>query len=122
VLQEVYARPEFRGSFDAVVTCFFIDTAHNILEYLEVIHAVLRPGGLWLHLGPLLWHWAEGSWDELSVELSLSDVQQVAQLMGFEMLQQQFVDAAYIGEGNMCVDVAGSAADCVRGRCGAMHV
>jgi radical SAM superfamily enzyme with C-terminal helix-hairpin-helix motif len=26
------------GSFDAVVTCFFIDTAHNILEYLEVIH------------------------------------------------------------------------------------
>jgi hypothetical protein len=26
------------GRFDAVVTCFFIDTAHNILEYLEVGH------------------------------------------------------------------------------------
>jgi carnosine N-methyltransferase len=25
-----------REGFDAVVTCFFIDTAHNIVEYLEV--------------------------------------------------------------------------------------
>jgi hypothetical protein len=38
LLQEVYSRPDMAGSFDAVVTCFFIDTAHNILEYLEVIH------------------------------------------------------------------------------------
>lgn len=97
--QEVYARPEYQGTFDAVVTCFFIDTAHNIIDYLEVIHGVLRPGGVWIHLGPLLWHWAEGSWQDLSIELSLADVQSIAQLMGFEMLQQQFVDAAYIGEG-----------------------
>lgn len=95
----MYARPEFQGSFDAVVTCFFIDTAHNILEYLEVIHGVLKPGGIWIHLGPLLWHWAEGgSWEDLSVELSLADVQATAQLMGFELLQKQFVEAAYIGE------------------------
>lgn len=24
------------GAFDAVATCFFLDTAHNALEYLEV--------------------------------------------------------------------------------------
>lgn len=99
-LQEVYSRPEVAGTFDAVVTCFFIDTAHNVLEYLEVIHQVLRPGGYWIHLGPLLWHWAEGQWDELSIELSLMDVQQAAQLMGFTTLHQEFVDAAYIGEQN----------------------
>lgn len=98
LLQEVYARPEFQGSFDAVVTCFFIDTAHNILEYLEVIHGVLKPGGIWIHLGPLLWHWADGgSWEDLSIELSLDDVQATAQLMGFELLQKHFVEAAYIG-------------------------
>lgn len=96
--QEVYSRPEVAGTFDAVVTCFFIDTAHNILEYLEVIHKVLRPGGFWLHMGPLLWHWADGSSDELSIELSLADVQQAALLMGFKPLHQEFVDAAYIGE------------------------
>lgn len=111
VIQEVYARPEFQGSFDAVVTCFFIDTAHNILDYLEVIHGVLRPGGIWIHLGPLLWHWAEGSWDELSIELSLADVQQISQLMGFDLLQQQFVDAAYIGKA-VCGVAGGAEAVC----------
>jgi hypothetical protein len=35
-VQEVYSKPEAARSFDAVVTCFFIDTAHNILQYLEV--------------------------------------------------------------------------------------
>jgi carnosine N-methyltransferase len=98
----VYARPECRASFDAVVTCFFIDTAHNILEYLEVIHSVLRPGGLWVHLGPLLWHWADGGWAEQSVELCLADVQQLAALMGFEVLQQQFLNATYIGSAPGC--------------------
>lgn len=97
-VQEVYARPEYESSFDAVVTCFFIDTAHNIIEYLEVIHSVLKPGGMWIHLGPLLWHWADAGWDELSIELSLADVQHIAQLMGFDLLQEQFVEAAYIGK------------------------
>jgi carnosine N-methyltransferase len=64
---------------------------------VQVIHHVLRPGGIWLHLGPLLWHWADGNWDELSIELSLQDVMEQAQIMGFQTLQQQFVDAAYIG-------------------------
>lgn len=48
-----------RHAFDCVVTCFFIDTAHNIVEYLEVINYCLKPGGKWVNLGPLLWHWAD---------------------------------------------------------------
>lgn len=63
-----------------------------------VLRRVLRAGGFWLHMGPLLWHWADGSPDELSVELSLADVQQAALLTGFRLLSQEFVDAAYIGE------------------------
>lgn len=85
------------GSFDAVVTCFFIDTAHNVIEYLEVISKVLRPGGLWINLGPLLWHWADSGPDEMSLELPLSEIHRLAQLMGFVPLRQEFVDAAYIG-------------------------
>lgn len=53
----MYARPENREAFDCVATCFFIDTAHNVVEYLEIIHACLRPGGYWVNLGPLLYHW-----------------------------------------------------------------
>ncbi len=41
---EVYKAPEHAGDFDCVATCFFIDTAHNILEYMDVIWHVLKVG------------------------------------------------------------------------------
>ena len=28
------------------MTCFFIDTAHNIIEYIEVISRILKDGGV----------------------------------------------------------------------------
>jgi N2227-like protein len=34
------------GSWDAVVTCFFLDTAHNIVEYIEIISKILKDGGV----------------------------------------------------------------------------
>jgi len=34
------------GVWDAVVTCFFIDTAHNIVEYIEIISRILKDGGV----------------------------------------------------------------------------
>ena len=43
----------FKGSFDLVVTCYFLDTAVNLLDYLWTIRNVLQPGGLWINLGPL---------------------------------------------------------------------
>lgn len=42
---EVYSQPQHAGTFDCVVTCFFIDTAHNVLDYMEVIHDVLKVSG-----------------------------------------------------------------------------
>ena len=45
--------------WDCIVTCFFIDTAHNILEYIECINKILKPNGLWVNIGPLLWHYSE---------------------------------------------------------------
>lgn len=41
---EVYARDENQGAFDSVVTSFFIDTAHNVIQYIEIILKVLKPG------------------------------------------------------------------------------
>jgi hypothetical protein len=35
-MQEVYSAPDQAGAWDCVATCFFIDTAHNVLRYLEV--------------------------------------------------------------------------------------
>jgi len=55
---EVYG--EQIGCWDAVVTCFFLDTAPVVIEYIEAIHRLLRPGGVWVNFGPLLYHWAGG--------------------------------------------------------------
>ena len=37
--------PEQVGQWDAVATCFFIDTAHNVVEYLEIIWEVSQTWG-----------------------------------------------------------------------------
>jgi len=59
--------------WDGVVTCFFIDTAKNIFLYIRTIATILRPGGVWVNLGPLLFHYAENV-DDVSIELSWEEV------------------------------------------------
>lgn len=68
------------GTYDVVVTLFFIDTARNIVDYLDKIHAVLKPGGVWINLGPLLY--GTGPW----VEPSLNEVLAIAERVGFELI------------------------------------
>ncbi|KAI9675675.1 MAG: hypothetical protein M1817_001042 [Caeruleum heppii] len=48
-------------TFNAVITIFFIDTTPNFLTYLATIHRLLKSGGIWINLGPLLWHFDGGS-------------------------------------------------------------
>lgn len=51
-----YSNEEKLGTFDAVASCFFLDTAPNLIRYLQTIHGCLKPGGLLVNIGPLLWH------------------------------------------------------------------
>jgi SAM-dependent methyltransferase/uncharacterized protein YbaR (Trm112 family) len=45
------------GSLDAVVTSWFIDVARaDLRQTAAAINRVLRPGGLWVNLGPLRFH------------------------------------------------------------------
>lgn len=53
---ELYRQANYEGVFDAVATCFFIDTAPNIINYIKTIKHCLKAGGIWVNLGPLLWH------------------------------------------------------------------
>ncbi|KAL9104934.1 MAG: hypothetical protein Q9163_000179 [Psora crenata] len=55
----LYGDEEHKDMFDAVATVFFIDTAPNVIRYIETIHRCLKAGGTWINLGPLLWHFAE---------------------------------------------------------------
>ncbi|KAM5543098.1 hypothetical protein V8D89_003482 [Ganoderma adspersum] len=74
--------PEGTPGYDFVVTLFFIDTSLNAIETLEHIYALLRPGGRWINLGPLLWT----SGGQASVELSLEEVMKLAEAVGFDIV------------------------------------
>lgn len=43
---EIYSDPEYIDSIDCVVTCFFIDCSKNILEFIQLIYKILKPGGI----------------------------------------------------------------------------
>ncbi|CAN6465216.1 unnamed protein product [Victoria cruziana] len=93
---EVYNEPSHEGAWDSVVTCFFIDTAHNIVEYIEVISKILRDGGVWINLGPLLYHFADAYGpDEMSIELSLDDVKRVSLHYGLELEMEKTIKTTY---------------------------
>ncbi|KAJ7960192.1 S-adenosyl-L-methionine-dependent methyltransferase superfamily protein [Quillaja saponaria] len=94
---EVYSDPSQVGVWDAVVTCFFIDTAHNIVEYIEIISKILKEGGVWINLGPLLYHFADiyGQEDDMSIELSLEDVKRVALHFGFQLEKERTIETTY---------------------------
>lgn len=49
-------RSENANRFDVVATCFFVDTASNIIDYLKSIHHCLKDDGVWVNIGPLHWH------------------------------------------------------------------
>lgn len=56
----LYSSPSNEAAFDAVATVFFIDTAPNLIRYVEAIRHCLKPNGVWINVGPLLWHFEEG--------------------------------------------------------------
>jgi carnosine N-methyltransferase len=60
----LYSQTEYKNSFDVVATVFFIDTAPNIIRYIEAVRNCLKQGGIWINLGPLLWHHAPGKNDD----------------------------------------------------------
>ncbi|KAF9894466.1 hypothetical protein FE257_007969 [Aspergillus nanangensis] len=66
------------GKYDVIVTLFFIDTARNLVSYLENIHRLLRPGGRWINLGPLLYGSAP------FLQLSLDEIVALSERIGFK--------------------------------------
>ena len=59
-----------------------------------------QDGGCWINLGPLLFHWADAHTylpeEELSIELSLEEVEAAAKQLGFKTIKREMVSAAYM--------------------------
>ncbi|PYH45679.1 N2227-domain-containing protein [Aspergillus saccharolyticus JOP 1030-1] len=100
----LYRQPDNREAFDAVATVFFIDTAPNLIRYIETIHHCLKANGLWINTGPLLWHFEDGAnrshenshdpqdqgiSEPGNVELTEAEVFCLVERMGFVIEQRQ---------------------------------
>jgi carnosine N-methyltransferase len=110
----LYRQPRYQDSFSAVSTCFFIDTAPNVINYIDTIKYCLVPGGIWVNGGPLLWHFentptpaeketermaggreidnadaSQGIGEPGSFELSNDEVVALVQRCGFEILKHE---------------------------------
>lgn len=65
----IYSHEKEANQWDCVASCFFMDACHNIIEVLQVVHHMLRPGGFLINVRPLLYHWSgpmlrpdDGTW------------------------------------------------------------
>ncbi|KAJ1830901.1 hypothetical protein LPJ63_004639 [Coemansia sp. RSA 2711] len=86
---EIYGAEDQWAQWDAIVTCFFMDTANNVLAYLDAMWNAMKPGAVWINIGPLLWHFdnIEG---ESSIELTRDEFVALVTKVGFVMEEQQF--------------------------------
>lgn len=91
------------GEWDAVTTCFFLDTANNIVAYVEAIWAILKPGAYWMNIGPLLYHFADSG--EPSLELTLDQVLHIVEKIGFEILERKTVKTKYAAKRSALMNV-----------------
>ncbi|XP_034123947.1 carnosine N-methyltransferase isoform X2 [Drosophila guanche] len=76
---EVYKTPH---SYNCVATCFFIDCANNVIDFIRTIYKILVPGGIWVNLGPLLYHYSDVN-GQNSIEPSYEDLCIIIESVGF---------------------------------------
>ncbi|KAL8953477.1 MAG: hypothetical protein Q9222_000681 [Ikaeria aurantiellina] len=79
---EVYGDMKHAELYDAVATVFFLDTAPNVIRYIETVYHCLKQDGIWVNNGPLLWHWADRGPSQHDIKLEGSDQQHDVKLEG----------------------------------------
>mmetsp|Transcript_14902 Transcript_14902/g.36241 ORF Transcript_14902/g.36241 Transcript_14902/m.36241 type:complete len:478 (-) Transcript_14902:837-2270(-) len=104
----IYNNPKEVGKWDCVCSCFFMDACPNIVEILQIIHKMLKPGGFLMNFGPLLYHWSgppmrpddasrevyQDRFKHLddrymkSVDLSYEDIKEIMKKVGFEVVEE----------------------------------
>jgi len=90
-----YASKSKHQMYGAIATCYFIDTATNVYEYIMTIRNLLRHrkhetssesqektsshdgSGLWINVGPLQWH------RNAQLQPSVDELRQMVELFGF---------------------------------------
>jgi carnosine N-methyltransferase len=115
----IYSHEKEANQWNCVASCFFLDACHNIIEVLQVIYHMLRPGGFLINVGPLLYHWSgpllrpdDGTWQNYrerhshiddrymtSIDLAYDDIKEIMINIGFEILEESTgIDCFYTAD------------------------
>lgn len=134
----LYGDESHKEKYDAVAASFFLDTAPNLIRYLEVIRHCLRAGGVLINVGPLLWHWenhvashhgydGDGDYDENnslgiadpgSFELSHDEVIALVEKLGFVVEKQETdIAAPYVQDSQSMLQTVYRASHWVARKC-----
>jgi carnosine N-methyltransferase len=105
----IYNHPREAGQWDCVACCFFLDACPSVVENIQLIHRMLKPGGVLINFGPLLYHWSgpamrpdDKSVEEYqarysylderymcSVDICYEDVREILVNVGFEIVEEK---------------------------------
>ncbi|OLQ18747.1 N2227-like family protein [Cryptosporidium hominis] len=88
---EIYSKQA--QAWDAILTCFFLDTAKNIITYIRTITNLLPPNGVWINLGPLLYHYS-GLNNVISIEPSWEEIKRIISKY-FKIVKEEWRNATY---------------------------
>jgi SAM-dependent methyltransferase len=69
------------ATFDLVVTSYFLDTQRDPAAAVRRVRELLEPGGVWVNVGPLLWHDPTAG----LMRLTLHELLRLARLAGFQV-------------------------------------
>lgn len=75
--------------FDAIVTCFFIDTATDVAELFTVMDSLLGEGGVWINIGPLNWK------KDARLKLCWNEILCIWKRLGYEFVSNKAMDCDY---------------------------
>ena len=90
VFADALRPPIHAGSLDAVVTSWFIDVARaDLRQTAAAINRVLRPGGLWVNIGPLRFQ------PVLSRAYTIEEVHEIVAGSAFELLSHDRQELPY---------------------------
>lgn len=88
----LYGDEDHKDLFNAVVTVYFIDTAPNLIRYIETVRNCLQDGGMWINLGPLLWHFADKAPSDQSPAKKTGEAREkigIEESGGFELTDEE---------------------------------
>lgn len=85
---QIYGNPSQEGQWDCVCCSFFIDCANNIVDFLEIIYKILKPDGIFINYGPLLYHYCDVP-SEISIEPCYEDLREIIENIGFKFLKEE---------------------------------